>query len=121
MTEKETGMAARPHTAGELAQYLGCPIEGDAEVQLRGVSSPERAGPEDLIYVDSPRNLERAERSGARCVITSSALRIFGKTLLLAPQPKFAFARAPAVTKHSRRSTSGSPRSTAATSVRGSA
>jgi UDP-3-O-[3-hydroxymyristoyl] glucosamine N-acyltransferase len=96
MTEKETGMAARPHTAGELAQYLGCPIEGDAEVQLRVVSNPESAGPEDLIYVDSPRNLERAARSGARCVITSTALRISGKTLLLAPQPKFAFARASA-------------------------
>jgi UDP-3-O-[3-hydroxymyristoyl] glucosamine N-acyltransferase len=96
MTEKETGMAVGPHTAGELAQYLGCPIEGDAEVQLRGVSNPESAGPEDLIYVGSPRNLERAEQSGARCVITSSVLRISGKTLLLAPQPKFAFARASA-------------------------
>jgi UDP-3-O-[3-hydroxymyristoyl] glucosamine N-acyltransferase len=96
MTEKETGMAVGPHTAGELAQYLGCPIEGDADVQLCGVSNPENAGPADLIYVDSPRNLERAARSGARCVITSSALRIPGKTLLPTPQPKFAFARASA-------------------------
>lgn len=94
MSETETGMAAVSRTAGELAQYLGCPLEGNAQLKLCGVSNPEHATPEHLIYVDSPRNLERAARSAARCIITSSALRIPGKTLLLAAQPKFAFARA---------------------------
>ncbi len=74
MTETETGMGAVPRTAAELAQYLGCAIEGDAEVKLRGVSNPERASPEELIYVDSPRNLDRAERSAARCAITTSCV-----------------------------------------------
>jgi UDP-3-O-[3-hydroxymyristoyl] glucosamine N-acyltransferase len=94
MQQQRTGAGHR--TAGELAEYLACPIQGDAGVRLSGVASPERAGPEDLIYLDSPRHLERAAQSQARCAITSSALPIPGKTLLTALQPKLAFARAAA-------------------------
>jgi UDP-3-O-[3-hydroxymyristoyl] glucosamine N-acyltransferase len=83
-------------TANELAQYLSCAIEGDAAVRLRGVAGPERAGEEDLVYVDSPRHLERVLRSAARCVITTAELRVAGKTLLLAERPKLAFVRAAA-------------------------
>jgi len=83
-------------TAKELAQYLSCAIEGDAAVRLRGVAGPERAGEEDLVYLDSPRHVERVLRSAARCVITAPSLRVAGKTLLLAERPKLAFARAAA-------------------------
>ena len=83
-------------TANELAQYLSCAIEGDAAVRLRGVAGPERAGEEDLVYLDSPRHVERVVRSAARCVITTTGLRVTGKTLLLADRPKLAFARAAA-------------------------
>jgi UDP-3-O-[3-hydroxymyristoyl] glucosamine N-acyltransferase len=87
-------------TAGELAKYLSCAIEGDAGVRLRGVAGPEWAGEEDLIYVDSPRNVERVRESKARCVIASPAqaadLRTVGKTLLLAEKPKLAFVKAAA-------------------------
>lgn len=83
-------------TANDLAQYLSCAIEGDAAVLLRGVAGPERAGEEDLIYLDSPRHVDRVQRSAARCVITSPSLAVTGKTLLLAEQPKLAFARAAA-------------------------
>jgi UDP-3-O-[3-hydroxymyristoyl] glucosamine N-acyltransferase len=83
-------------TAKALAQYLSCAIEGDAAVHLRGVAGPERAGEEDLVYLDSPRHLERVLRSAARCVITAPGLPVAGKTLLLAEQPKLAFARAAA-------------------------
>src|SRR3990172_5422390 len=83
-------------TANELAQYLSCAIEGDAAVRLRGVAGPERAGEEDLIYLDSPRHVDRVQRSAARCVITSPSLPVTGKTVLLTAQPKLAFARAAA-------------------------
>jgi len=83
-------------TANELAQYLSCALEGDAAVRLRGVAGPERAGEEDLIYLDSPRHVERVLQSAARCVITAPSLRVTGKTLLLAERPKLAFARAAA-------------------------
>ena len=83
-------------TANELAQHLSCAIEGDVTVRLRGVASPESAGEDDLVYIDSPRHADRVLHSAARCVITSADLRIAGKTLLLAERPKLAFVRAAA-------------------------
>jgi UDP-3-O-[3-hydroxymyristoyl] glucosamine N-acyltransferase len=83
-------------TAKELADYLSCAIEGDEAVRLRGVASPERAEQEDLVYVESPRHMDRVARSAARCVIASSAMPVAGKTLLLTDRPKLAFARAAA-------------------------
>ena len=83
-------------TAKELAQHLVCGIEGDEGVRLRGVAAPESASEEDLVYVDSPRHVERVRESRARCVIASSGLRVEGKTLLLAEKPKVAFVKAAA-------------------------
>ena len=84
------------HTAGELASFLGCSLQGDDSVALRGVASPELAGPADLIYVDSPRHLERVLQSRSRCVITSSESAAPGKTSIIATRPKLMFARAAA-------------------------
>lgn len=81
-------------TAGDLARFLGCSLEGEAGLLLQGVASPERAGPEDLIYIDAITHAHRALRSGARCVVTPPGLWVPGKTLLVAGQPKLAFARA---------------------------
>jgi UDP-3-O-[3-hydroxymyristoyl] glucosamine N-acyltransferase len=83
-------------TAGEVAQFLECDLNGDAAAPIRGVAGPERARPEDLIYIDSPRHQERVLRSEARCVIAAPGMALAGKTILLAPQPKLAFARAAA-------------------------
>ena len=83
-------------TAGDLAEFLGCPLQGERAVTLKGVASPEAAQADDLVYVDSRRHLKRVVRSNARCVITSSDLALSGKTLIVAEQPKLAFARAAA-------------------------
>lgn len=83
-------------TAGELAKFLQCPLQGDSALFLKGVASPEAAGAEHLVYLDSSRHTERVLRSAARCVITSADLRISGKTLIVTPRPKLAFARAAA-------------------------
>ena len=81
-------------TAADLAHFLGCPIQGDAHVTLKGVASPDRAQADDLVYLGSGRHVERVSQSAARCVITSPDLLLPGKTLILAAQPKLAFARA---------------------------
>ncbi len=84
------------HTAGELAEYLGAKIRGDAQAQIVGLASPEGAGAEDLIYVDSERQADRAERSVACCVIVPTHMTLAGKTLLEVANPKLAFAKAAA-------------------------
>jgi UDP-3-O-[3-hydroxymyristoyl] glucosamine N-acyltransferase len=86
----------RRTTAEELAKYLGAKIEGDAGAVISGVAAPDRAGPEDLIYVDSPKHVERASASGARCVLARPGVRLAQKTVIEAEEPKFAFAKAAA-------------------------
>jgi UDP-3-O-[3-hydroxymyristoyl] glucosamine N-acyltransferase len=81
-------------TAKELAEFLGCTLEGDSAAHISGVASPAAARTEDLIYVESQRHLENAAASAAKCVIVAPALSISGKTLLRAANPKLAFARA---------------------------
>lgn len=83
-------------TARDLAAFLECRLQGDSAVVLKGVASPEAAAGDDLVYLDSSRHKERVTQSAARCVITSPDLMISGKTLILTPKPKLAFARAAA-------------------------
>ena len=83
-------------TGGDLANFLGYPLRGENGVMLKGVASPETAEAGDLVYLDSSRHMERVTRSRARCIITSPDLPVSGKTLILAPRPKLAFARAAA-------------------------
>src|SRR5271163_4525808 len=83
-------------TAGDLAQYLGAKIHGDTHAPVSGLANPESAKPEDLIYVDSPRQVARAAESAARCVLASPGTILAGKTTLEIENPKFAFAKAAA-------------------------
>lgn len=81
-------------TAREIAELLGVTLEGDGRVEITGMAGPERAGAGDLIYVDAAKHLTRAAQSAARCVIVAREAELPGKTLLRAPNPKLAFARA---------------------------
>jgi UDP-3-O-[3-hydroxymyristoyl] glucosamine N-acyltransferase len=80
----------------DLAEYLQAELIGDLDAWLSGLAGPEDAGPEDLIYVDSPKHLARAQASAAKCVLVRERLELKGKTLLLVPNPKLAFAKAAA-------------------------
>ena len=71
-------------------------LEGDGSMQLSGVAAPESARVDDLIYVETPRHLDRAAASQARCAVIAPGLALNGKTLLRAANPKLVFARAAA-------------------------
>ncbi|HTC65411.1 MAG TPA: UDP-3-O-(3-hydroxymyristoyl)glucosamine N-acyltransferase [Candidatus Saccharimonadales bacterium] len=81
-------------TMKELADFLGCPCEGDGAVPVSGVASTVSASAEDLIYVESVQHLERAAASASKCVVIAPGLSLNGKVLLRADKPKLAFARA---------------------------
>jgi len=81
-------------TAHELAEFLGCTLEGDATVKLSGVASAYAATVNDLIYVEKGSHLKRVAASQARCVVIAPKLALEGKTLLRASNPKLAFAKA---------------------------
>jgi UDP-3-O-[3-hydroxymyristoyl] glucosamine N-acyltransferase len=84
-------------TAKELAAAVGATIEGNGDLELGAVASPERAGPRDLIFVDSQKNAPRAQASAAICVIARPDLELLGKTILRTATPKLAFAKAAAL------------------------
>jgi UDP-3-O-[3-hydroxymyristoyl] glucosamine N-acyltransferase len=84
------------HTTGELAEQLSAKILGDAQAPISGIANPESAKAEDLIYADSPRQLERALASAAHCVIAERGATLPGKTVLEVENPKLAFAKAAA-------------------------
>jgi UDP-3-O-[3-hydroxymyristoyl] glucosamine N-acyltransferase len=84
-------------TAKELAAAVGATVEGNADLESSAVASPERAGPHDLIYADSPKNAPRAQASAAACVIAPLGVELTGKTVLRAAAPKLAFAKAAAL------------------------
>jgi UDP-3-O-[3-hydroxymyristoyl] glucosamine N-acyltransferase len=81
-------------TIKELADFLGCTLEGTGGSRVTGVASPAAARAEDLIYVDSPRHLDQAANSAAKCVVVAPGISLPGKVLLRAANPKLAFARA---------------------------
>ena len=84
-------------TAKELAAAVGATVEGNGDLELSAVASPERAGPRDLIYADSLKNAPRAQVSAATCVIAALDVELPGKTVLRTATPKLAFAKAAAL------------------------
>jgi UDP-3-O-[3-hydroxymyristoyl] glucosamine N-acyltransferase len=83
-------------TAKELAEMIGATVEGDNNLEIAGVASPERAGVRDLIYVESAKQAARAETSAALCVIAASGIKLDRKTVLRSSAPKLGFAKAAA-------------------------
>ena len=83
-------------TASDLAEFLQAELRGDGTLLLSGVASPEDAGPEDLIYLDAPKHLARAQASAAKCVLVREGVALDRKTLLIVKEPKLAFAKAAA-------------------------
>jgi len=84
-------------TVREVAAAIGAEVAGDGELELHAVAAPERAGPHDLIYLDSAKHAQRAQQSAARCVIAPAGIAMPGKTVLRAANAKLAFSRAAAL------------------------
>jgi UDP-3-O-[3-hydroxymyristoyl] glucosamine N-acyltransferase len=86
----------RARSVKEVAELVHARVLGDETVQLTDISSVESAAPGDLIFVDHERNLRRALESRASAVIVGNfaAGKMASKPLLLAAQPRLAFARA---------------------------
>jgi UDP-3-O-[3-hydroxymyristoyl] glucosamine N-acyltransferase len=82
----------------EVAEFLGVPLVGDGRAEVLGIASLESAKAGDLVFVEDAKHLARALESGATAVVAGefadrSAQK---KPILIAPQPRLAFARAAA-------------------------
>jgi len=81
-------------TVRELAERLGYPYEGDGSVALRGVAGLEKAGPGDLVFLAHPKYREALEKSAASAAILPACDHFPKIPVILADNPRLAFARA---------------------------
>jgi UDP-3-O-[3-hydroxymyristoyl] glucosamine N-acyltransferase len=79
----------------EVAEFLGVPLLGDGDAEVTGIASLQSARSGDVVFVEDAKNLEKALASQAAAVIAGEFARAENnrKPLLIAPQPRLAFAR----------------------------
>jgi UDP-3-O-[3-hydroxymyristoyl] glucosamine N-acyltransferase len=80
----------------ELADAIGARVIGDSRAQISGVASIASAKSGDLVFVEDEKHLQSALQSNATAVIAGSFAEsaASSKPLLIAVNPRLAFARA---------------------------
>lgn len=80
----------------EVAEFLKAHLVGDGQAEVTGVASLESAKAGDLVFVEDARHLARALDSGASAVIAGefAGRSAQKKPILIAAEPRLAFARA---------------------------
>ncbi len=88
-----------PHNLQSIADFISGRLIGDGSIEIARVASIAQAQPGDLIFVESEKHLADALNSSASAVITGefAAASTTSKPLLIAWQPRFAFAAAAAL------------------------
>lgn len=80
--------------ARDLAERLGCRLDGDGEVDVSRIASVERAGPGDLTFLANPRYASAVGATRASAIILAEDAPAAPCTMLRTPQPYLMFGRA---------------------------
>jgi len=88
-----------PQSLRALAEFTAARLIGDGSVEITGVASLGQARPGDLVFVQDEKYLKQALGSAASAVIAGefAASTAGRKPLLIADNPRLAFARAGAL------------------------
>src|SRR5690349_21180908 len=78
----------------EVAERLGCRLEGDGSVEIRGVAGLEQAGEGDLSFFANPRYAPALRRTRASAVIIGEGTPVAPCAMLRTKHPSLAFANA---------------------------
>ncbi len=79
---------------GEIAKRLGCEVEGDASVEIRGVAGIEEAAPGELTFLVNRKYRPDLETTKASAIIVSKEESPAGIPMLRSVNPYLDFARA---------------------------
>jgi len=84
------------HAVEKLAEAAGAQLLGNGKVEISGIASLESATANDLVFVEAAEDLGAALESPAAAVVAGEFARGVKawKPLLIAQQPRLAFARA---------------------------
>jgi UDP-3-O-[3-hydroxymyristoyl] glucosamine N-acyltransferase len=78
----------------EIAQRLECVLEGDGDIDVRGVAGIEDAAAGDLTFFTNPRYADALRATRASAVIAADGVTGAPCSILRSRQPYLAFARA---------------------------
>jgi UDP-3-O-[3-hydroxymyristoyl] glucosamine N-acyltransferase len=81
-------------TLKELAARLDCSLEGDGGLEIKGVASPEKAGPGDIVFLSAAKFLPHLETTRASAVILGPGVAHSRLAVLRSSQPQMTFVRA---------------------------
>ncbi len=79
---------------GELAQRLGCQLEGPPEIEISGVAGLEEALPSEVSFFSNRRYYRQALETRAAAVIVGPTEQLSGRPLLRSANPYLSFAQA---------------------------
>lgn len=79
---------------GELARRIGGKLVGDPEVEVNGASPLEEQREGSVVWIESPKLLEKAEEGPAVAIIAPLSVKGSKKPLILVERPRLAFALA---------------------------
>jgi UDP-3-O-[3-hydroxymyristoyl] glucosamine N-acyltransferase len=79
-------------TLGEIAESLGCRVEGDASIPISGVAGMEHAGAGQLTFLANPKYAPKVKHTQASAILVSAPVE--GIACLISANPYLDFARA---------------------------
>jgi UDP-3-O-[3-hydroxymyristoyl] glucosamine N-acyltransferase len=78
----------------EIADLLGCRLEGDGEIEITGVAGMEHAGAGQLTFLANPKYAPKVKHTKASAIIVHAPIPGLGIAALVASDPYLEFARA---------------------------
>jgi UDP-3-O-[3-hydroxymyristoyl] glucosamine N-acyltransferase len=78
----------------EIADRLGCRLEGDGELEIAGVTGLEQAGPGDLTFLANPKYGPKVKHSRASAILVGQRIPNVEIAFLISENPYLDFARA---------------------------
>ena len=78
----------------DIADKLGCTLQGDGNLDIRAVLGIDEAGPGDLTFISNPRYVSKARTARASAIIVSNDFAELPVATLRTSNPYLAFAKA---------------------------
>jgi UDP-3-O-[3-hydroxymyristoyl] glucosamine N-acyltransferase len=78
----------------EIADALGCRVEGDGSIEITGVSGMEQAGPQQLTFLANPKYAPKVRHTRAGAILVPAPIDGLSITFLISANPYLDFARA---------------------------
>jgi len=78
----------------QLADALGCTLNGDGNIEISGVSGMEQAGPGQVTFLANPKYAPKVKNTRASAILVSSPLQDLPIATLISANPYLDFARA---------------------------